>query len=105
MTAYIIGMIAGTVVTVFPLIYLMNFDRCLASILAAQPGFDTARFDPSYSLGLASSVTAVGAVILLLSAAMMAITGLRHLRPQKAKGQDAASLDSQLAPPAEGSSL
>ncbi|MFW6457226.1 MAG: hypothetical protein ACOC0A_02945, partial [Planctomycetota bacterium] len=31
MAAYIVGMIVGSIVTIFPLIYMMNFDRCVAT--------------------------------------------------------------------------
>ncbi len=96
MVAYIVGMIAGALVTVFPLIYLMNFDWCQALILQQQPNFDLARLDPSYSVTLASSVTAIGAVVLLLSAAMMAITGLRRPGPQRAPSSGSVSERNEL---------
>jgi len=111
MIAYIVGMIAGAVVTIFPLIYLMNLDWCRASILAAQPQFDPARFEPASSLALASSVTTIGAVVLLLSAAMMAITGLRRLgrsKPQASRaGEDAAPkpAEAELETPAQSPQL
>lgn len=88
MVAYIVGLIAGSIITVFPLIYLMNVDRCVAMVLQHQPEYSAASFSPSFSPALASSIAAVGAVILLLSAAMMAITGLKRLRGKTKPGEE-----------------
>lgn len=80
MTAYIVGLVAGSIITVFPLIYLMNVDRCVALVLQTQPDFSASNFSPSFSPALASSIAAVGAVVLLVSITMIAITGLKGLR-------------------------
>jgi Ni/Fe-hydrogenase subunit HybB-like protein len=80
MTAYIVGLVAGSIITVFPLIYLMNVDRCVALVLQTQPDFSVSNFSPSFSPALASSVVAVGAVVLLVSITLIAITGLKQLR-------------------------
>jgi hypothetical protein len=96
MAAYVVGIIAGALVTVFPLIYLMSFDRSLALILQVQPDFDVTRFEPSHSLSLASSVTAIGAVVLLLSTALMALTTLRRMRRAQAADKPARSQEPDL---------
>jgi len=80
MAGYIVGMIAGAILTVSPLVYLMNYDRCLAAIFQCQANFNVERFSPSQTISLASSIAAVGAAVLLISVAMMAITGLRQAR-------------------------
>ena len=81
MAAYIVGLIIGAITTVFPLIYWMNYERCIALVLAHQPDFDVAGFPPAIPDLLASSVTIIGAVVLLVSTMMIAITGLRQLKP------------------------
>ncbi|MFW6044915.1 MAG: hypothetical protein ACOCR1_04140 [Planctomycetota bacterium] len=80
MAAYIVGMIVGGLVTVFPLVYMMNYDRSLALILQQQPDFPAAEFSPAYSPALATGITTIGAVILLVSVGMMAFTGMQKLR-------------------------
>ena len=105
MTAYIVGLIAGTVVTVFPLVYLMNFQRCLATIIAQQPDFDPARFDPANTVSLVTGVTAVGAVVMMLSIAMIAITGLRQLKPKQGSAKAAGPSKPVLDPEPELDSL
>ena len=86
MTAYIIGLIAGTVCAVSPLLYLMNFDRCLAHIIAEQPQFDPNLFSPA-AQGLAYNIAAIGAVVMLISVAMIALTGLGRIKTQRTKPQ------------------
>mgnify|MGYP006288542589 CR=1 FL=1 len=97
MTAYIVGLIVGALVTVFPVIYMMHFDRCVAAVLEAQPEFSPDRFDPSYSATLLASVTTVGAVVLLLSIAMIAITGLHGLRGEPGSPQEPVTPDEAAA--------
>ena len=82
MTAYIVGLITGAVVTLFPLVYLMNFQLCLAIIIAQQPGFDPADFDPGNTVRLATILAFSGTLIMLLSIAMICVTGLRRLGPK-----------------------
>ncbi len=84
MTAYIVALIVGSLTTVSPLIYLMNYDRCVADILSKQPDFDTAAFSPAITPFLAYGITVVGAFVLIVSTVMIAITGLKQL--QNARG-------------------
>lgn len=86
MTAYIVGLISGTVCAVFPLVYLMNFDRCLAYVMVKQPEFDASLFIPA-AQDLAYSLAAIGAVVMLISVTMIALTGLRRLKAQRTKPQ------------------
>ena len=87
MAAYIVGMIVGAVCTIFPLVYLTSLNLCLAIVLTKQPAFEPERFDPFHTVALVVGITVVGAAVLLLSAIMAAITGLRRLRTQGARLQ------------------
>jgi len=81
MAAYIVGMITGTVALVFPLIYLMNIDRCVAEILTEQSGAEGVTQFLSYSQHtLAYVIAIVGAAVLVLSTVMAALTGVMRLR-------------------------
>jgi len=91
MAGYIVGIIAGAILTVSPLVYLMNYDRCLAAIFQCQVNFNVERFSPSQTISLASSIAAVGAAVLLISVAMMAITGLRQSRKAAAGAQSSSA--------------
>jgi len=82
MASYIVGMICGTVTLIFPLVYLMNYDRCVATVLQFQPRFNTGPFSLTYSATLASGVAAIGAVVLIISVAVMALSFLRQSRSQ-----------------------
>jgi len=84
MAAYIVGMIVGTVSLIFPVIYSMHVDTCVAAIITAHPDLSSARFTPHCPETLLLGTSVLGAVVLLLSAAMMAFTGLRRLRQPQA---------------------
>lgn len=86
MAAYIVGLICGTITTIFPLVYLMSFDRSVANIMAQHPDFEPGRLNPS-ALTIASGVAAIGAVVLLVCAAMIALTGLKRLRAEARRPQ------------------
>lgn len=94
MKAYIVGMIVGGFVTVSPLIYMMNVDRCVAGIIEDNPEFDPAAFAPSYSPGLATGITIIGAVVLLVSVGMMAFTGMGELSADGDDQSDASDAKS-----------
>ncbi len=94
MAVYIVALIAGSLTTVSPLIYLMNYDRCVASILSKQPDFDTSAFSPAITPFLAYAITVVGAFVLIVSTVMIAITGLKQLQNAR---------DASKTPPLPGS--
>ncbi|MFP4027854.1 MAG: hypothetical protein ACLFWL_08695 [Candidatus Brocadiia bacterium] len=77
MAAYVVGLITGAIVTIFPLIYAMSFDHCQALVVSA--GKSPTALAPSVSPGLVTTITIIGAVVLLLNAAMLAFTGLSNL--------------------------
>jgi len=83
MAAYIVGMITGTVALVFPLLYLMNIDRCVAEILSEQPGAGVAEFLTYSQHTLAYGIAVVGAVVLVLSTVMAALTGVMRLKERR----------------------
>ena len=97
MAAYIVGMITGTVALVFPLLYLMNIDRCVAEILTEQPGASVVEFLTYSQHTLAYVIAIVGAVVLVLSTVMAALTGVMRLKErQRLLGPSSASAE---APP------
>ena len=83
MVAYITGMIVGAVCLVFPLLYLMNLDRCIANILEDNPQANVQAFLAHTQGGLAVGVAIVGAVVMLVSTLMAAYSGLSALRRRK----------------------
>ena len=91
MAAYIVGMIAGTVCLIAPLLYAMNVNRCVATILATNPEFDPQKFIAFTPQGLLYPIAIVGAVVLLLSAALMAFTTLGRCRGPRPKAPEAES--------------
>ncbi len=87
MIAYTAGIIAGASTTVFPLIYMMNYDRCIAMIQSQNPDFDPADFTHAISHmtpNLLAGIAVVGAVVMLICTLMAAITGLRKLNRESA---------------------
>ncbi len=76
MAAYIVGMIAGTVSMIAPLIYLGHVNTCVTTILSNNPEA-LEKFEPVTHSGLMYAVVIVGAVVFVLSALMAAFTGVR----------------------------
>ncbi len=72
MVAYTVGMVTGTVCMVMPLVYAMNINRCIATILASQPTYDQTQFAAYLPTALVYGISVVGAIVLLLSAMLMA---------------------------------
>ena len=83
MVVYIVGMITGAVCLVFPLIYVMNFDRAVARILSRNPEFPIESFTPHISSGLLYIVSLIGAAVLLVCTLMAAIIGASQLRARR----------------------
>jgi len=83
MTAYIVGMITGSVCLIMPLIYAMNVNECIAEIISKQPTFDPGRFAPYLPPRLLYVAAIIGAVVMILSALMAALTGLRRGSPRQ----------------------
>lgn len=90
MGAYITGMITGTIALVFPLLYLMNVDRCVAKILADEAGANIAEFVTHTHTSLAYLIAIIGGVVLLMSAVMSVLTGLWQIKQRRDKLQGAA---------------
>ncbi|MCK4283276.1 MAG: hypothetical protein KAX44_03080 [Candidatus Brocadiae bacterium] len=90
MGAYITGMIAGTIALVFPLLYLMNIDRCVAKILAKDPAANIAGFLTHTHTSLAYLIAVIGGVVLLMTAVMSVLTGLWQIKQRREKLQGAA---------------
>ena len=82
MVAYIVGLIVGTVSLLFPLIYAMFADACRAAIWAQNPDLTAMPFTPYCPAWLLYGTSVIGAVVLLLSVAMIAKTGLHQLKPR-----------------------
>ncbi len=80
MAAYITGMIVGAVCIVSSLVYLMGVNLCITALLA-QKNVDPTTINTFDTVQLAVAVAAAGAVVLIVSVAMAAFTGLRRLRP------------------------
>ena len=85
MVAYIVGMITGAVCMVMPLIYAMNVNVCVATIMAGNPDFAPDRFTAYTPPWLLYAISLVGAVVLLASAAMMVRAGSAQLRAKRPK--------------------
>ncbi|MHC4480596.1 MAG: hypothetical protein ACYS8K_02195 [Planctomycetota bacterium] len=85
MLAYIIGMITGTICLVFPLIYAMSFDRAVAKLLSRQPEFAVESFGPHVSGGLLYIVAIIGAIVLLISTLLVALSGMTQLKERRAR--------------------
>ncbi len=89
MAAYIVGMIAGAVCMIAPLIYFAHINSCVATILAQNPGAleqasaAAAEFVANTPTGLMWAVGLVGALVFLLSAGMTALTGLQRASTRK----------------------
>jgi len=81
MVAYIIGLIVGAVCLLFPLIYAMFADACRAAIWARNPELTQMPFTPYCPEWLLYGTAVIGAVVVLLSAAMIAKTGLHQFKP------------------------
>ncbi len=79
MTAYVVGIVAGAVCVVMPLIYAMALDRSVAVIMAQNPAQQVS-FESAVPLSLLWAVFVVGALVLLLSAAMAAYAGPKRNR-------------------------
>ncbi|MCD6415188.1 MAG: hypothetical protein J7M08_00615 [Planctomycetes bacterium] len=90
MSAYIVGMIAGAVSMIAPLVYLMNVNVCRATILSTGAGGAEAiaQFGQLTPKALPWLITVVGAVVLILSALMVVYTGLMRLRPRKPQPEE-----------------
>ncbi|MHC5033998.1 MAG: hypothetical protein ACYTFZ_03075 [Planctomycetota bacterium] len=101
MVAYIVGMITGAICLVFPLIYVMNFDRSVAKILSKNPDFPISTYAPHVPASLLHIVAIVGAVVLLLSAVMAALSGSMRLRDRRGKAQGATAPPPVPSPPEE----
>ena len=88
MAAYIVGMITGAICLIFPMVYLMNIDRCMVKVLqAGTPAVE--QFLANTHAGLAYGTAVVGAIVLLLSAALTALAGGAQLRRHRAKAAPA----------------
>jgi hypothetical protein len=87
MVAYIVGMVVGSVTLIFPLIYMMSFESSRAVALAQNPELDLAPYCPE---GMLIGTCVIGAVVLLLSTALMAFTGLRRIGRYKDEPEEAA---------------
>ena len=85
MVAYIVGLIVGAVGLLFPLVYAMHADACRAAIWAQNPDLTQMPFTPYCPASVLYGTSIIGAVILLLSAAMIAKTGLHQLKPRPEK--------------------
>lgn len=92
MAAYIVGIIMGAITVIFPLIYMMAFELSRAVALSHQPDL---RIQPYFPENILYGTSALGAVVLLVSTALMAFTGLRRLgraeREAEAAGEAEAS--------------
>ena len=86
MAAYIVGMIVGMITLLFPIAYAMHFDGLVATILAQNPQLSSIPIEPLCREGVLYGTSVLGAVVLLLSAALTAFTGLRRLRAQDDTG-------------------
>ncbi len=93
MAAYTAGIIVGAITTVFPMIYLMNYDRCAARILSKQAEFDIAVFQPALPPSIMWGVIAIGAFVLLVCTTMVAVTGLQRLRAEREEGKSLQAPD------------
>ncbi len=80
MIAYTVGMVVGAITAVFPMIYLMNYDRSVAQILSKQAEFDITAFSPAVPQSLMTGITVIGVLVLLVCTTMVTITGLRKLK-------------------------
>ena len=83
MVTYIVGMIVGMISLVFPLVYWMHLDSCNAQILAYNPSVSVVPLEAQVPAGVLLGTSVLGAVVLLLSAAMMAFTGLKALKDKE----------------------
>jgi hypothetical protein len=89
MAAYIVGMIAGAVCMIAPLMYFAHINSCVAEILAENPdALEQAsqaadKFVATTPTGLMWAVGIVGAVVFLLSAVMTAFTGVQRASTRK----------------------
>jgi hypothetical protein len=102
MVAYIVGMITGTLCMVMPLVYAMNVNACVAQIMTGNPEFDPVRFAAYTPPRLLYAISAIGAVVLLVSTFMMAWTGsvqLKAGRPKPPEVPPAAEPPDEPAPP------
>jgi len=92
MVAYIVGMVVGSVTLIFPLIYMMSFESSRAIALAQNPEL---RLTPYCPTGLLIGTCVIGAVVLLLSTALMAFTGLRRIGHLKKSSEEASGSESE----------
>jgi hypothetical protein len=70
---------------VMPLVYAMNLNRCMATIVSRQPEFDPAKFAAATPQSQLYVITIIGAVVLVISAAMATATGLWRMRRGRSK--------------------
>ena len=82
MAAYIVALVVGAVSLLFPLVYSMHADACRATIWAQNPNLTTMPFTPYCPTSVLYGTSVIGALVLLLSAAMIAKTGLHQLKAQ-----------------------
>ena len=87
MVAYIVGMIAGTICLVAPLIYAMDLNHCVARIMSRNPDFDPSKFTAYAPQGMLYVIAVIGAFVLVLSAVMTALTGFAHLKPKRQESE------------------
>ena len=80
MAAYIVGMITGTVCLILPLVYMMHTNRCVADLYAQDQVANVQQFIEYTHTGLAYLVGLIGAVVLVVSTALVAVTGFVRLR-------------------------
>ena len=88
MKQYVVALITGAVCTVVPLCYLAHLNRCLEKILRSHPDFDVANLDPNaLKMTLVTVSTFAGALVMLVSILLIALSGLRQLKKGAAASQ------------------
>ena len=80
MAADIVGMITGTVCLILPLVYMMHTNSCVADLYAQDQVANVQQFIDYTNTSLAYVVAVIGAVVLLASTALVAVTGFVRLR-------------------------
>ena len=93
MGKHVAGMILGTVCIIASLVFLTCVNICVAAVLRMSPGFDPASVETFRAGPLASSIIIIGAVVLLLNTALMALEAARRPGQGRAQQSEAAPAD------------
>ena len=86
-----LGMVLGTVCILAALVYLTAVNLCVAVVLRAVPDLDLSSIETLRAGPLASVVVIIGAVVLLLNAALLALGTMRATRPCEPKPCDSGA--------------